>query len=154
MFETTALVATIERNKEVVRKLKQVVDSAATISLVGTGEDPVARSMVITGTGAMITGGAVLAGVAVTGIAGPVVLGMAVIPTLAKAGIITGITITTAGLIRGFRRGLELLQNKNNSMEKLSALLQSSEETLKKEEVVDLLRQIHIGAPQEQSCNT
>lgn len=123
MEKISAIARVIENNRDRIFEAKKILDSAAALSLLGASIDAQARGMIVTGTLATIGGSSILAGVAITGITGPVILGVAVAPTMAKIGIITGLGIMIGGFVRGFRKGLAHTKESAPTIKSIEKLL-------------------------------
>lgn len=140
MLDGRALVHMVDKNRQAVVKARKILDGAAGLALLGAGTDPVARGMVVTGTFGCLAGAMVLGGTLATGIAGPVILGMAVIPTAAKLSILAGAVTMGTGFVRGFKEGIRLTAAREHSISKLTNILEQSGDAIEKEKIVEFVR--------------
>lgn len=96
----------IEKNKNLIKQARQMLDSVTAVALAGAATDKKARDLISSGTLTTISSGIVLTGLSVTGLVGPVIMGVAIAPTLAKISMVTGLTSLVIGFVRGFRNGI------------------------------------------------
>lgn len=133
--KVTSIARVLELNKDRIIEARKILDSAAALSLLGASVDQRARDMIVTGGVAALSGTAVLTGVALTGIAGPVILGMALVPTAAKVGIAAGLSFMTGGFIRGFRKGIEQTEQTSIMMATVKRILEEHGQKIKEADV-------------------
>lgn len=100
------IIKLINRNKNIITEARQALDTVTAVALAGAATDKKARDLISTGTFTTISSGLVLGGLSITGLTGPIVLGVALAPTLAQISMISGLTSLLAGFIRGFRVGV------------------------------------------------
>lgn len=100
----------IEKNRNVIIRAKEMLDSVTAVALAGAATDKKARKLISSGTITTISSGIVLTGLSITGLVGPVVMGVVIVPTLAKVSMVTGMVSLLTGFIRGFCIGIKQVQ--------------------------------------------
>lgn len=133
------LATLVKNNKEVLERAYTTLDSIAALSLLGAAVDKDARKYLLRGTIISLASSMALGGAILTGIGGPIVLGIEVVSTVAKAGLITGLFSIAKGLVRGFNSGIEQSKLTAKAVEDVYSLMHKHADIIKSEDISNLI---------------
>lgn len=140
MEKIKAIAKALDNNKEIIIEARRVLDSAMALSLLGASIDQKSRDMITIGMLTSISSTITLGALSITGMMGPVVLGVTIIPTIAKVGLFTGMMSTISGFIHGFRVGVEQSEKTLLAVQNIQNFIETHKEVIKDVDVRDLLK--------------